>query len=551
MRSKVSLVLLALASSSSALQTISRVGRYLYGADGNRFYIKGMSYQEQGNITSTNPDSFPEPSTFVDPLADPAGCARDLPYMKELGLNAIRVYSVDSSLNHDACMSALSQAGIYTIIDLALPVNGSIDRASPAWTINILDLYIKTIDTFAKYDNVLAYNVGNEVAISAEGTVAGPFVKAAARDIKAYLSAHKLTTLVGYAAVDAPDTWRLPFAEYLSCDSEGDSIDLYGLNNYEWCGSDSFASAYQNTENAFANYNIPAYFSEYGCVTSPPRLWTEVQALFGPQMIPVWSGGLAFSYFPAFGGFGMVNISTDGKTVTVSDDFTRLQTQYATVNFTNSPTKADAGTTSYPSCPADTTTFLASTTLPPTPNSKLCDCVAQSFSCLFTPQTSNYTAIIGSLLDFGCSQLGSSGGNCDIIASNGQNGTYGSLSGCDPPTKLSYVMSSIYESSNRDAQACNFSGNATINPSAPPSRTAANAAAQSCLNANPATTFAPTSVPLSNAQSSTSSGSSATSSSTKKSSAGSKHVGIVHGTTLIGTGAVILGALASGVWVLL
>ena len=37
---KASLFLLAIASSSSALQTISRVGRYLYGADGNRFYIK-------------------------------------------------------------------------------------------------------------------------------------------------------------------------------------------------------------------------------------------------------------------------------------------------------------------------------------------------------------------------------------------------------------------------------------------------------------------------------------------------------------------------------
>ena len=69
-------------------------------------------------------------------------------------------------------------------IDLSLPVNGSIDRNSPAWTINLLDLYIQTINTFSKYDNVLAYNVGNEVAISEISTVAGPFVKAAARDVK-------------------------------------------------------------------------------------------------------------------------------------------------------------------------------------------------------------------------------------------------------------------------------------------------------------------------------------------------------------------------------
>jgi hypothetical protein len=48
-------------------------------------------------------------------------------------------------------------------------------------------LYIETIDAFSKYDNVLAYNVGNEVVTSPNQTVAAPFVKAAARDIRAYL----------------------------------------------------------------------------------------------------------------------------------------------------------------------------------------------------------------------------------------------------------------------------------------------------------------------------------------------------------------------------
>lgn len=33
----------------------------------------------------------------------------------QLTVNAIRVYSVDSSLNHDECMSALDAAGIYTM----------------------------------------------------------------------------------------------------------------------------------------------------------------------------------------------------------------------------------------------------------------------------------------------------------------------------------------------------------------------------------------------------------------------------------------------------
>lgn len=72
-------------------------------------------------------------------------------------------------------------------LDLALPVNGSIDRASPAWTNNLLDLYVGTVDAFLKYDNLLAFNVGNEVVTAPADTISAPFIKAAARDIKAYL----------------------------------------------------------------------------------------------------------------------------------------------------------------------------------------------------------------------------------------------------------------------------------------------------------------------------------------------------------------------------
>ncbi len=75
-------------------------------------------------------------------------------------------------------------------------MNGSIDRASPAWSTNLLDLYLETINAFSKYDNVLAYNVGNEVVIAANGTAAAAFIKAAARDTKSYLSVNHITVLM-------------------------------------------------------------------------------------------------------------------------------------------------------------------------------------------------------------------------------------------------------------------------------------------------------------------------------------------------------------------
>ncbi|KAG6866022.1 hypothetical protein C0991_009430 [Blastosporella zonata] len=218
-----------------AISKVTRSGRYLYNADGSRFYIKGIAYQEQGIVVQSADNNFGEPSSFIDPLALPDACARDLPYLQKLGVNAIRVYSVNSSLNHDACMSTFSNAGIYTIIDLSLPLNGSIDRNVPSWTTNLLDQYITTIDVFSKYDNVLVYNVGNEAVVS-NTTFVAPYVKAAARDVKAYLKSQSSSVLVGYAAINGQDTFLDPLANYLSCDltganSDSTSIDIFGLND--------------------------------------------------------------------------------------------------------------------------------------------------------------------------------------------------------------------------------------------------------------------------------------------------------------------------------
>jgi len=208
-------------------------------------------------------------------------------------------------------------------------------------------------------------------------------------------------------------------------------------------------------------------------------------------MTEIWSGGVAFSYFPATssaGQFGMVTINPD-NTVTVSGDFTRLQQQYANATPPDSPTQSSAGTTDFPTCPQENSTFIASTTLPPTPNDAACSCLENALSCQFTPKVSNTTDIVGPLINEACSLLGAQGGNCDDISGNGTSGVYGRASFCDPSVQLSFVMSEYYEATNRNAQSCNFAGNATINSQAPSASAAA--AATSCV-ANPSATFTPT-----------------------------------------------------------
>ncbi|KAF8490720.1 Glucanosyltransferase-domain-containing protein [Gautieria morchelliformis] len=544
------LAILAGVTSTFALPNVTRSGRFLYQDDGTRFYIKGIAYQQQGDLV--NNGGFPEPIDFIDPLADSAGCARDLPFLQQLGVNAIRAYSVNSSLNHDSCMQALSGAGIYAIIDLSLPVNGSIDRTNPSWTTNFLNLYLNTVNTFLKYDNVLAFNIGNEIVAQADTmpnvTAAAPYIKAAARDVKAYLKSKGSSALVAYASTDGPATWRDPLAHYLGCNSDATSIDLFGLNNYEWCGNSNFQSAYAGTNDDFSDLNIPAYFSEFGCNTSPPRLWTEVQALFGPEMVPNWSGGLAFSYFPAQGNFGMITLSPDNTTVTTSNDFNLLKAQYNNVTFINSPSQSAAGQTQFPACPQPNSTFLASSTLPPTPNDTACQCLAQnSFSCTFKETNSpGEPAVIGSLTDTACSLLGQQGGSCSAIGGSGSAGQYGSLSFCSPVTKLDYVFSQFYDVTNRNSQSCDFSGNATV-VSNPPSSSAAAAAATSCL-ANAQTTFAPT-APAGSSGSGT--GSSTATSSAKGNTAQRPVAIFTDARGILGVGLMTLLALVGGSWTLL
>lgn len=153
-------------------------------------------------------------------------------------------------------------------------------------------------------------------------------------------------------------------------------------------------------------------------------------------MSDIWSGGLAFSYFQSLqAGFGLVNISSDGSTVTPLADFQTLQQQYSQVTFVSSPSQSAAGTTQFPACAApDDVNFFGSDTLPPTPNQQACNCaVDNAFSCVFTPVTPNTTAIIGTLLDYTCGQLGQLGLNsCNALSANGTTGQYGELSSCDP-----------------------------------------------------------------------------------------------------------------------
>lgn len=157
----------------------------------DRFYIRGVDYQPGGS------------SKLADPIADADGCKRDIAKFQQLGLNTVRVYSVDNSQDHDECMNALADAGIYLVLDVNTP-KYSINRAEPSISYN--DVYLQnvfaTVEMFAKYPNTLAFFSGNEVINDGPSSKAAPYVKAVTRDIRSYIRARKLRQVpVGYSAV--------------------------------------------------------------------------------------------------------------------------------------------------------------------------------------------------------------------------------------------------------------------------------------------------------------------------------------------------------------
>jgi len=342
-------------SSSSSLTAITVKGNAFFQGT-NRFYIRGVDYQPGGS------------SKLVDPIADETSCTRDIAEFKKLGINTVRIYTVDNTANHDACMSALAAAGIYLVLDVNTPLY-SLNRATPAPSYNTVYLQniFATIDAFANYTNTLAFFSGNEVINDDTTTSAAPYVKAVTRDMRQYIGSQGYRQVpVGYSAADV-DSNRLEMAQYMNCGTDDERSDFFAFNDYSWCDPSSFQiSGWDQKVKNFTGYGLPIFLSEYGCNTNT-RKFEEVAALYNTEMTSVYSGGLVYEYSEEGSNYGLVTISTSG-TVTEGADFTSLKTAFAgTANPTGDGGYNSTGGAS--GCPAQSSNWnVTSDALPAIPS---------------------------------------------------------------------------------------------------------------------------------------------------------------------------------------
>lgn len=325
-------------------------------ANGQRFYIRGVDYQPGGS------------SNAADPIADINGCTRDIVEFQKLGINTVRVYTVDNSANHDACMTLLANAGIYLALDVNTP-NYSLNRASEkdiqiSYNAAYLQSVFATIDAFAKYDNTLLFFSANEVINDNFTSFAAPYVKAVTRDMKSYMASQGYRSIpVGYSAADVSSN-RFQMAQYMNCGDATIRSDFFAFNDYSWCDPSSFqTSGWDQKVAQFSSYSIPLFLSEYGCNTNT-RKFEEVSSLYSTDMTGVYSGGLVYEYSQEPSNYGLVTISNNN--VTERPDFAALQAAYAnTPNPSGDGGYKPSGTPS--TCPpASPPAWVVGTTLIPT-----------------------------------------------------------------------------------------------------------------------------------------------------------------------------------------
>ncbi|DAZ94655.1 TPA: hypothetical protein N0F65_000935 [Lagenidium giganteum] len=278
---------------------------------GQYFMVKGVDYYPRPNAGELDVNNY---DFFSDDHEDI--WSQDLPYFKQLGANAVRLYAVNPTISHDKFMCALRAQGMYALIDMGASCEGcyiSTDTAPKCYSGSMKTRGEMIIGAFAKYDNVLAFSAGNEINNdhNIENFENAPCQKRFIRDLRKYINQCGLRHIP--VGVVMSDRNRMENAQYYNCRTdpkdEFENVEWYGINVYLYCDATqtTIGGGFQKLLNDFQSINpaAPVLVTEYGCLNEgfpkvgkyeAQRTWTQTGWLYSQQFRDVFNGGFVFEY---------------------------------------------------------------------------------------------------------------------------------------------------------------------------------------------------------------------------------------------------------------
>jgi len=195
--------------------------------------------------------------------------------------------------------------------------------------VELLQTASERVSEFAKYNNTLAFDIGNELALysvekarpAMTGIFSYPCMKALSKDLKMFMKKQGLRSVPTLYAMQDPAGGEVslkPQMKYLACSQKKDPmdrIDIIGINSYSWCQkSNSYEHVYAKYVTGLPeDLDIPLMLTEFGCTgdknalqdpnayaskypwTKSYRSWEQVPSIYNvSEMGARYSGGFAY-----------------------------------------------------------------------------------------------------------------------------------------------------------------------------------------------------------------------------------------------------------------
>ncbi len=290
-------LLLALALAGLPLEAAFTVAGRRLLRDGTPFFVQGVCYQP----TPVGKDNAAEPpygdyyTAEYGPLLD-----RDLPNLRALGANVLRLYGWNSAADHSAFLDRCYDNGRRPLfVLLNLWIDPATNWNDPAAVAAIAAQYVALETNVANHPAVLGIAIGNEVN-ARDGNGAKPAFWAAMNSVARAIKTANPARLVSIAVTDA-------VAQVQAFDTAVPAIDFWSLQIYRHPTFGTFFAEYRAASAKpllVSEFGLDAYDHANGR-EYPDRaalagervasLWREIQAA-GSGPAPVCSGGCVFEY---------------------------------------------------------------------------------------------------------------------------------------------------------------------------------------------------------------------------------------------------------------